>query len=535
LWELDGVSKQTFLAGALILMAAGMFNRVLGFVPRIMLPRLIGPEGVGLYQMGYPLLILLLTIITGGIPLAVSKLVAEAETEGRRDTSRHILRISLALSFALGLMFTAMCALAARWVTARLFPDDRVYWTFLAMSPIIAVVSVSAVLRGYFQGKHNMIPTAASQVAETVVRCAAVLALAWWMLPRGVEFAAAGAMAGVLCGELAGLTVLLYQFARSSKNAFSIDPADQTEPREGRRRANAFSRGSGLRRLANISIPVTLSKLAGSASYFLESIVIVQSLAAIGIAAHAATAQYGALQGMVIPLLLMPTALTFSLSISLIPALSEAAAKGDSAAIHRRLRQSLRLALLAGAPFAAAMCVLAEPVCLLLYRQADMADMLKWMAPMAVFVYVQAPLQAALQALDRPSTALANTLAGAAVKLALIYVLAARLELGITGAIIAICVNMALVTVLHYVSVARLLGFRGALGDFAKTAAGAVIMAAVCKFLYGFGGEAGMLSSFALAMAGGAAVFAAVMTGAGMLTTESWKKLFRLRPTFRAR
>jgi len=521
--ELDGLSKQTFLAGALILMAAGVINRVLGFVPRILLPRLIGPEGVGLYQMGYPTLILLITLITGGIPLAVAKLVAEAEAGGKREAQLRILRASVALSFALGLAFSAACALFARWVTARLFPDERVYWTFLAMSPIIAVVSVSSVLRGYFQGKHNMVPTAASQLAETVVRCAAVLALAWWMLPKGVEFAAAGAMAGVLCGELAGLTVLLYQVARLRRNAFSF------------RLSVKGLRGAGLRRLARISVPVTMSRLAGSASYFLESVLIVQSLAAIGVAAHAATAQYGALQGMVIPLLLIPTALTYSLSVSLIPALSEAAARGDRQEIRRRIRQSLRLALLAGAPFAAALGVLAEPVCQLLYRQSDMAYMLKWLAPAALFVYAQAPLQAALQALDRPATALANTLAGAAVKLALIHVLAAEFRLGILGAVIAICVNMALVTMLHYASVARLFGFRGGLSDLAAASAGALIMAAACRFLHAAADSFGPFASLAVAVLGGGAAYLAVMTMTGILTKESWRRLARLVPLFRAR
>jgi stage V sporulation protein B len=71
--------KQSFLNGAIILLAAGMTSRILGFVPRIMLPRIIGAEGVGLYQMGYPFLIMLITVITGGIPLALAKMVAEAQ------------------------------------------------------------------------------------------------------------------------------------------------------------------------------------------------------------------------------------------------------------------------------------------------------------------------------------------------------------------------------------------------------------------------------------------------------------------------
>src|SRR5690606_276978 len=136
-----------------------------------------------------------------------------------------------------------------------------------------------------------------------------------------------------------------------------------------------------------------------------------------------ATAQYGALQGMVIPLLLLPTALTYSLSVSLIPSLSEAAANNDHRTIQKRLHQSLRLALLIGTPFAVITFVLAEPICLYLYNDTNVAGMLKWMAPVALFIYLQAPLQAALQALDKPGTALLNTFIGASIKLTLIYVL----------------------------------------------------------------------------------------------------------------
>ena len=171
-----------------------------------------------------------------------------------------------------------------------------------------------------------------------------------------------------------------------------------------------------LRKLINLSVPVTASRMIGSLSYLLESILTARALAAAGIATGIATAQYGALQGMIIPILLLPTALTYSLAVSLVPSLSEAAAKGDRATIHKRLHQSMRLALVAGAPFVVIMTLFAEPICRILYNHAEIAPMLKWMAPIGLFIYLQAPLQAALQALDKPGTALMNTFIGAAVK-----------------------------------------------------------------------------------------------------------------------
>ncbi len=468
--------KQSFIKGTMILLAAGIINRLLGFVPRIALPRVIGAEGVGLYQMGYPLLIVILTFITGGIPLAVAKLVAEAESQGNEARIRNILHTAMSLSVLLGVCFTLLCVTASSWITSLLFTDPRVYYTFVSMSPIITVVAVSAVFRGYFQGRHNMIPTALSQVTETLGRIAAMLILAYILLPYGVEYAAAGAMGGVLIGEICGMSILLYQHYKEKSDLLKIKPLSlPSNP--------ARQPYKSLKPLMSIAFPVTSSKLVGSGSYFLESIMIVQSLAISGVATGVATAQYGALTGMIVPILLLPGALTYSLSTSLVPALSDAAARNDMRTIHKRLHQSLRLALVTGAPFVVIMFMMSEPLCRLLYNNSDISYMLKLMAPVGLLLYFQGPLQATLQALDKPGTALLNTFIGAALKLILIYLLAAKMKWGIIGAVIAINVNITVVTLLHWRSVVELIRFRNPWLDFIKVGASMLCLAALCKWL----------------------------------------------------
>ncbi|ANE47195.1 membrane protein [Paenibacillus swuensis] len=478
------MTKQSFIKGTMILLAAGIVNRILGFVPRIALPRVIGAEGVGLYQLGYPFFIVILTIITGGIPLAIAKLVAEAETEGNERKVKAVLRTSLLITVAASVFFTILCIVAAPWITTHVIPDSRVYYTFLSMTPMIIIVGISSVYRGYFQGRHNMIPTAVSGLVETVIRIFAMLGFSYLMLPYGIEFAAAGAMLGVLAGELGGIAVLLGQYnltirklATQAESPGTLrEEAVTGQQREGAKKSYAFGLPY-LGKLMRISIPVTGGKLVGSFSYLFESIMIARSLAIAGVATGVATAQYGALQGMVIPLLLLPSALTYSLAVSLVPSLSEAAARGDQLTIHKRLHQSLRLALVTGAPCAVLLYVLAEPLCLIMYGSTETAGMLKMMAPFGLFIYFQAPLQATLQALNKPGTALFNTFVGASIKLILIYQLATQPELGITGAVIAICVNVFLVTVLHGGSVMRLLNFRMKMTDFLKVGGGMAGMA----------------------------------------------------------
>ena len=467
-------TKQTFIKGAMILLAAGIINRLLGFVPRIALPRIIGAEGVGLYQLSYPFLTVMLTIITGGIPLAVAKWIAEAESQGDSIRVKYIFRTAMALVTLLGILMTAVMLLGAPWIIKHVLPDARVYRTFIVMTPMLLIIGISSVYRGYFQGKQNMIPTAVSQIVETVLRIAASLSFAYMLLPYGLEWGAAGAMLGAVVGEIGGLAVLLWKYYRDkhlSKQASSQLP-EQHAPKN----VPVF------RRLLGLSIPVTGSRLVGSLSYLLESLLTARSLAAAGIATGVATAQYGALQGMIVPLLLLPTALTYSLAVSLIPSLSEAAARGDNSLIHKRLHQSMRLALVSGAPFVVIMSLFAEPICRILYNHAEIAPMLQLIAPVGIFIYLQAPLQAALQALNKPGTALINTLIGAIVKLFLIVKLASDPDFGIYGALIAINVNIVLVTVLHGISVLRFIGFHMKLSDFAKVGAAMIIMGAAARF-----------------------------------------------------
>ncbi|WP_040950075.1 stage V sporulation protein B [Gorillibacterium massiliense] len=470
------------MQGAMILLAAGAVNRLLGFIPRITLPRVIGAEGVGLYQMAWPLLTVILTLVTGGIPLAVAKLVAEAESEGNTRKIRQVLSQSLTLTVTMGFALAGLCLAAAPIITRTLFTDERVLHPFLAMLPIVPIVGVSSVFRGYFQGKQNMIPTASSQTAETISRIAGMLILSYLLLPYGIGYAAAGGMLGTLAGEIVGMAVILAHY-RSHVRSRTNSPENSLKQLQEPPYVAAKSRRATFRKLIQITTPVTASRLVGSFSYFFESVLTVQSLAIAGVATAAATAQYGALQGMVLPVLLLPGVLTYSLSVSLVPSLSEAAARNDMVTIHKRLHQSIKLALVTGAPFAVFMYILADPICYYLYHNSEIGVMLKMLAPAAVFIYCQGPLQATLQALNRPGTALVNTLIGSIIKLGLIYLLAAKPTFGILGAIMAIILNTMIVTVLHWNSVSRLLRFSLPSSVFMKTALASAAVAFFIKVI----------------------------------------------------
>ncbi|WP_096440378.1 stage V sporulation protein B [Alteribacter populi] len=451
------MTKQSFLKGAFILILAGLITRILGFVNKIVVARIMGAEGVGLYMMAVPTLLLIIALTQLGLPVAISKLVAEADAVGDRLRIKRILVVSLTITAVLSVIFTTVMVIGAPLISKTLLTDARAFYPLVAISPIVPIVALSSVLRGYFQGLQNMKPTAYSQVIEQIVRITLVATFTTALLPYGIEFAAAGAMISVVIGELASLLFMIYQFKR--KKRFKVRKQFFEHVKGGR---------STLNNLLSIALPTTGSRLIGSVSFFFEPIVVAQSLAIAGVATAVATAQYGELAGYVIPLLLLPTFITYSLSVSLVPAISEAASQKNYATIHYRLDQALRLALVSGGGAAIVLYMFAEPIMSLMYNAPEVAAYVVIMAPFSIFLYFQGPLQAALQALSLAKAAMYNSLIGAVVKIAAIFVLASRPELGIMGAALAIVTGFILVTLLHFATLAKTISFTLDVKDFLK-------------------------------------------------------------------
>lgn len=467
------MSKQTFIQGTILLIIAGLITRFLGFINRIVVAKIMGAEGVGLYVMAVPTLLLIITITQLGLPVAISKLVAEAEAVNNRKKVKTILVVSLTITSILSIIFTAGMILAAPIISQTLLTDSRAYYPLVAIAPIVPIVALSSVLRGYFQGKQNMRPTAYSQVIEQVVRITLVAVLTSLFLPLGVEYAAAGAMISVVIGELSSLVFMLFMFKLHKR--MKIRKGFIQYLLNGKRT---------LKELLAIALPTTGSRLIGSISYFFEPIVVSQSLALAGVATVVATSQYGELAGFVIPLIMLPTFITYSLSVSLVPAISEAHAQKRFHLIHHRLNQALRLAFISGGISAVILYIFAIPIMELMYNAKEAAVFVKVMAPFSIFLYFQGPLQSTLQALNMAKAAMMNSLFGAIIKIAAIFVLASRPEFGIMGAALAIVIGFVLVTLLHFASVAKTISFTIDMKQFSKIGLVIIITGLFAYFIH---------------------------------------------------
>lgn len=464
------MSRRSFLHGALVLMAAALVTRVMGFVYRIVLTRLIGASGMGLFQIVFPILGVVLTFVTAGLPVAISKLVAEALVGRDRVRVARILRVSSGVILSLAVLFTLLMWFARGYVYAHWLADKRAYPTYLAMIPLVGIISIASIYRGYFQGLQDMGPTAWSSILEQTVRITSIWIMASFLIKYSVAYAAAAAMVGMVLGELAGLAYLMVIHYRRAR-LIHILPDAPTRSLETTRQT--------LKAIGEIAVPVTFSRLIGSVIYALEPILVTRALAVAGVATTLSTALYGQYSGMAIPLLIFPTVFTGSLTTNLVPSVSEAMAGDERHRVRVRLAQSWQATAMVGFPTTVILTVFAEPLCRIIFKESAVGQILAIMAPAGFLLYLQGPLSGILQGLNRAGIAMTNSIIGGVVRLGLIYVLASEPHLKILGVAWAVTLSVCFTTVLHFVWVYRFVGFAIRIEDTVKMAVASLLLLAL--------------------------------------------------------
>jgi len=451
------VTKQTFIRGTIMLIIAGMITRLLGFINRIVLARLMGEEGVGLYMMALPSFFLLITLTQIGLPIAISKRVAEANAKNDPHKIKQIITLSFLIIACTSTIFTISMFFLAPFVANYLLTDERTLYPLLFIVPAIPLIAISSVIKGYFQGMQNMKPQSYAIVIEQIVRIGIVYFLIILLLPYGIEFAAAGAVLSFVIGELASCLYLLYTFKRQK-----VIPV--------RKQFFRFLKNSATTRkqMMSIALPNTGSRLISSFANFLEPIIVAQSLAIAGFKVNEATKQYGELTGFAMPLLYLPTFITNSLSIVLIPFISEAIAHNDYKLVHNRIHQAIRISFASGALATIVFSLFSTPILTYMYGTSNASKYIILMAPFFLLLYIQAPLQSALFGLDLAKYAMWNSLIGSTFKFITLFLLASNKSIGIMGVAIAISASVVLITLLHLAVLYKHIDFKLHLVDLSK-------------------------------------------------------------------
>lgn len=504
-------SKQSVAQGTLVLTISSLFNRILGFAYQILMVRLLKAEGIGLFNMIYPVYVLFLVIASAGIPVAIAKLVAEESTQNNLPAAYRIFRIGLGFILVSALLLTGVLLLYGPVLVKSVFDNPNVMLSFKVLLPGLLIVSVCSAFRGFFQGLQEMTPTAVTQAVEQTVRVAAGLVLVYLLLPGGIAWAAAGASAGVILGELAGLLLMLGIFLARRPSARAT-PADLLEPL-----------GTTCRRMFSLAGPVTVTRVVSTALLSIDAVMIPKRLVAAGLSTVEATASYGKLAGMASTLLFTPAILTISLATALVPAISSAHAQRDIALLLKRVGSALRLTLLIGIPSAVLFLLLPEHMCGLLFGYADAGTILAVLAVGGPFLYISQTTTGILQGLGKAMQPLVNLLIASMVKIIGIYYLTAMPNLHINGTALALTIHFAIMAVLNIRDVQKLTGFRlDYVNTIGKTALAAAAMGMV---IYWLKPAPDNLLASGCALAIGLGVYIAVAVASGALAREETVRL----------
>ncbi len=469
-------NKQSFVKGALILTVAGISVRLVGAGFRILLAAIIGDEGIGLYQMAYPVFSALLAISTAGIPIAISKLISQHITRGDYRGAYRVFILSLNILSVTGLVISALMVFGAGYIAENIAKDSRAYYPIVAISPAIFFVTIMSTFRGFFQGQQKMLPTAVSQIFEQLARVTVALGLVYYLGPMRLEWAAAGASFGAAAGAIAGLVVLMVIFARE-RQAFIRNMQEQALYKYRKTMSVYYD-------IFSLSIPITLSHLVLPIIGLIDMTVVPMRMAEAGFEEARRMALYGQLTGMAGPLVHIPQIVTIALAVSLVPAISEALALNNHVLIKARASLALRLSVLLGFPSAVGLFVLAEPITVLLYQNREAGVLLAILAFTVISISVYQVCSGILQGLGRTKIPLINLFVGSMFKVVFNWYLIGIPALNIRGAALASVIGFSVAALLNLYQVWRLTGVGLSFPHITKPAFAVVFMGLAARLTY---------------------------------------------------
>ena len=541
--RLSGQKQNTFFGGAAVLALGILVVKLIGMFYKIPLTNIIGEQGNADFGNAYNIYAVLLTISTAGLPVAVSKMVSEANALGRRNQVHKIFRISLGVFLLLGGISFFIMFFQADYL-ASLMNDDKAALGIRALAPAVVCVGCLSAFRGYAQGHGQMTPTAVSQIIEALCKLVIGLSLALWLIRagQGEDVAAAGAITGVTVGTVVAAAYMAIHHLRQRMQ----EPVD---------RRDVPDRGADiLRELLRIAIPITLSSsmvgivtvidsalvqgqvqrvlLEDPASWSMYAGVtdfepLRQALNAwtgqleagmtadigtlhqlVGQAAASQTPSaleaaslaldevlqdvsrtlYGNYNG-AINIYNLPTALMAALTASVIPAVSGALARRDRRGASRVSGSALRIAALLSFPMGVGLFVMGEPIIRLLFTSLDAplaGSLLSTLGLTAIFSCVTLVCNSVLQAFGFITLPVVVMVLGGVVKVVTNYTLVGMGEIGIYGAPVGSVLCFALCLALDLAIIARVVPHHPRfLPIFAKPLAASALMGGTAWAVYG--------------------------------------------------
>ncbi len=364
-------TKKNFLNGAMILTAALVVVKIIGFIYKIPLMRMLEGDGYGYYNDAYQVYSLLFVISTGGIPVAIAKMISESNAVGRINEPKKILSLSLKMFSVVGIIGTLVLVFCAKWIAEVFTKTPGSTISIIAIAPAIFFVSLGASFKGFFQGYKDMAPTAIYQILEAAAKLMGLVAVVI-LIALGYtqsSILACGAILGVTFGSLVSTTFMFLRFYFGKE---PIKP-NVTNPIDNRSNSVLF------KAILKIAVPVTLSSSIMSITSTIDMISVKQALINSGLPSYTeaqieafkeagaefvthANSVYGAYVGCTTSLFNLPPTITQTIGISVLPFISELFTKKKYSEAYQNMNSSMRIVSIIAAPCAIGLSFFAYPI-----------------------------------------------------------------------------------------------------------------------------------------------------------------------------
>lgn len=429
---LNKIKNNIFLKSTLVLLIGGVIGKLVGFVLRIIVTRKLGAEGMGLYSLLAPTSSLLSVLATLSYPTALSKIISE-----KSSRTKTLFTSIIPLSIIINIFIIGITILLAPTLST-LLKNETLYFPIICLSLVTPFISISSIIKGYFWGKQNMFPYMLSNFIEQVTRLILITLFINKFLSISLTHAISFIILVNAVGEVVSQLVMMYFF-----------------PKNIRPSINDFNKND-IKKVMDICVPSTSSKIIGSISYFLEPIVLTNVLMYVGYSKAFIVYEYGVINAYAMSLLLMPQFFTQNMATSLVPELSKYYSLGNNEMCKKRIKQIVLISCSIGGLSTLIITLFPTFFLNILYHTTLGLDYIRLLSPFTILFYIEYPLINALQALGKSKSAMKCTIISSIVRLISIATLS-FLKIGMYSLILSIIINLLLSTYLYAKEIKKVL------------------------------------------------------------------------------
>ena len=400
----------------------------------MVMSRVASIEAISLYMLVLPTFTLMMAISQLGFSKGVSKLVSEG-----RYKSKKILFSILPLSIIINISLTIFLIISSKFIAINLLHNEKAYLPILSISLVLPFDSLSSMLRGFFFGKEKMTPHVLSHLMEQVVRLLFMIIIIPNFNTRGTVYQTTALILINVFSEISASIILIFFLPKK----FTIKKID-LKP--------SFHY---LKNVLSVAIPTTTTRIIGTIGYFLEPIILTFVLLKCGYNTSFITTEYGIITAFVMPLLLLPSFFTNSISSAMFPIISREYSKKNYAYIKNKLKQAIIFSLIIAILSTIFINLFPNFLLRFFYKTSLGVNYLRFLSPIFILFSLEAPLSAFLEATNHAKDSMYDNFIGIIIKTITLFILS-FLKIGLYGLLISMIINIIVVTFRHILNIRKI-------------------------------------------------------------------------------